>query len=119
MEALDIVKIAEYLVLSVVLVPSVLFTSKKALAWMRPKIHRPLPLFFAGSFFGVVGLGCVYLAYSAVYFGSVHCALRSCTSSYSPDQPFAYWTFVAMWYGFGILNLGIGVAGVRKAFSRP
>lgn len=119
MDALDFVKISLYLVLGVAFVPSVLFTSKKILSRMQPPKHRPLAFLLGGAFFVVAGLGCVSLAFSAVHSGNVHCALRSCTSSYSLDQPFAYWTFVAMWYGFGVVISGTGVAGIRKAFCRP
>ena len=122
MEVLDFWKVLLYLALAAAFVPCVLFisNSKKAISWKQPQVHRPFALLLGGVFFLVVGLVCVYLAFSAVHSGTVHCALKMCTTSFSlDDQPNAYWTFVVMWYGFGVSISGMGVAFVRKAFSRP
>jgi hypothetical protein len=115
----DILKMTQYFVLAVTFVPSALFTSKKALTWMQPREHRPLALFLVGVFFLVLGLVSVYVAFSGLHSGTEDCALRSCTSSYSLEQPFLYWTFVAMWCGSGVLLSGLGIAGFRKALGQP
>ena len=120
MEVLDFLKVSIYLVLAAAFVPCVLFisNSKKVISWKEPQVHRPFAFLLGGVFFLVGGLFCVYLAFSAVNSGIVYCALKKCTTSYSLDQPIAYWTFVAAWYGFGVVLSGGAVALVRKAFSQ-
>lgn len=121
MEVLDFWKVSLYLALAAAFVPCVLFisNSKKAISWKQPQVHRPFALLLGGFFFLVVGLVCVYLAFPAVHSGTVHCALKFCSTSFSLDQPIEYWTLVVVWYGFGVSISGMGVAFVRKAFSRP
>lgn len=118
---LDFWKVSLYLALAAAFVPCVLFisNSKKAISWKQPQVHRPFALFLGGFFFLVVGLLCVYLAFLAVHSGTVHCALKMCSMIFSLDQPIEYWTSVVAWYGFGVSISGMGVALVRKAFSRP
>ena len=114
-------KVLLYLALAAAFVPSVLFisNSKSAISWKQPEVHRPFGFLFFGAFFLLFGLLCVYLAFSAVHSGTVHCPLKMCMNSFSLDKPFAYWTSVAAWYGFGVILSGGGVAIVRKAFSPP
>jgi hypothetical protein len=120
-EYLDFLKASMYLVLAATFVPCVLFisNSKKAISWKQPHVHRPFAFLLGGFFFLLAGFFCVYLAFSAVHSGTAHCALKMCMTSFSVDQPIAYWTSVAAWYGFGVVLSGLGVALVRKAFSRP
>ena len=119
MEISGLIKIALYLVAAIAFVPSALFTSEKIPSRMQPRVHRPIAFFLGGVFLFVIGLGCIYLAFSAVHAGTVPCAMRSCSSSYSLDQPFPYWIFVAMWYGIGVVISGAAIAAVRKACSQP
>ncbi len=121
MEFLDFLKVSLYLVLAAAFVPCVLFlsNSKKVISWKQPHVHRPFGFLLVGVFCFVGGLFCVYLAFSAVHSGTVLCALKMCSTSFSLDQPIAYWTFVAAWYGFGVVLSGGGVALVREAFSQP
>jgi hypothetical protein len=116
---MNFVKTLLYLLLGIGFVPAILITSRAVLHRMRPRVHRPIVFLLFGAFFAVAGLVCIFLAFSAVHFGEVHCALRGCTSRYSLDQPVFYWTFVAMWYSVGVVITCTGIAGIRKAFLGP
>jgi hypothetical protein len=120
-EVLDMLTVLIYVMLAVVFVPSVLFfsNSKSAIPFKQPQVHRPFAVLLVGAFCLLFGLFCVYQAFSAVHSGTVDCPLKMCMSSFSLDQPIAYWTSFAVWYGSGVILSGTVVALVRKAFSPP
>jgi hypothetical protein len=117
-EILDFLKVSLYVVLATAFLPCVLYlsNSKKLISWKQSQVHRPFALFLFGVFILVNGLFCVYFAISALHSGTVDCPLKMCGTSYSLEQPFAYWTSIAAWYGCGVTTTGMAVAVFRNAF---
>jgi hypothetical protein len=117
MDDLNFVNTLAYLSLGAALLPAVFFSAKYADTHINPPEPKPFALFLFGVLSVIAGLALIYVAFSGVHSGTVDCPMKQCSVSFSRDKALPYWIFVAMWWSFGVLAIGMGVALVGKAAS--